>query len=357
MVKRVIILIAIIMAGSLATMAPLRAQAAKGAPFLDRLAAASPISITVAAPNGDRGPRGLAVVPDNFPVNGLLKPGAMVVSLTLDASGAQQQGRSLMQVAADGSVSTFFTAAPESNIAFTGGVTVLQGGFVAAASFPLAQGKPQSGSLVFLDRNGKVVADLAASGGLIDGPYCLLKSEVNPAEPVIFVSNWLSGIASRVDLTIEDGKLRIDGVTRVCEGFGVASPFGDLFALGPTGLYLSAQDKLSVVDSVKSQVSFSPGLASALLRDAGPPRPYFRDPAVKTPIALFIAPNRNLVTINLEDNMAVEFTQKGRFVAQFPLAPDHQGAIFSALVVTRNGKQFLAFTDSEDSTVKILEAR
>jgi hypothetical protein len=72
------------------------------------------LDVSTVASNGDQNPYGVAFVPDGFPSGGPLGPGDILVSnfnhaTTPPSGNVQGTGTTIVRVAPDGEVSTFFT--------------------------------------------------------------------------------------------------------------------------------------------------------------------------------------------------------------------------------------------------------
>jgi hypothetical protein len=116
-------------------------------------------TIPPAPASPDLNPYGVAFVPNGFPSGGKLNPGDILVSNFNDPDNTQGTGITITKVAPDGETSTFFqgTFSPPTDGGLTTALGVLQRGFVVVGQLPNLNGKPQSGSLLFLDKNGNVV--------------------------------------------------------------------------------------------------------------------------------------------------------------------------------------------------------
>jgi hypothetical protein len=133
-------------------------------------------TLTTVPANGDLNPYGVAFVPNGFPSGGALKPGDVLVSNFNNSSNQQGTGTTIVDIHPNGSESLFFqdSSAPGLDTA----LGVLKSGFVIVGNPPAtydSMGNLVSigqGSLLILDRNGKVVTTLS-DAKLLDGPWDL----------------------------------------------------------------------------------------------------------------------------------------------------------------------------------------
>ena len=139
------------------------------------------ISSTIPA-NGDLNPYGVAFVPPGFPKGGAIAPGDILVSNFNGASmtnpaGIQGTGTTIIKltpnglVAAPGSATTFFQGLPPPGLGLTTALGVLQRGFVLVGNVPTSGGTIQSGSLLFLDRNGNQLSNSPYTNALVNDPW------------------------------------------------------------------------------------------------------------------------------------------------------------------------------------------
>ena len=97
------------------------------------------------------------------------------------------------------------------------------------------------GSLLILDRNGKVVTTLSDSL-FLDGPWDLTVNDQGSTAQV-FVSNVLNGMVTRIDLTIpKGGNPIVESLTRIASGYLTRTDPAAL-VVGPTGLAYDAKTR------------------------------------------------------------------------------------------------------------------
>jgi uncharacterized protein (TIGR03118 family) len=132
------------------------------APVVPNLPAGARQTFSTVPANGDKGPRGVAIVPQGFAAGGLLNPGDVLVS-----NFNQGAGSTVMRFTPQGGKSVFFQG--QAGLGLTSALTTLQSGFVVVGSLPISNGTPQSGSLLFLDKNGNLVTTPTDSA-LLDSP-------------------------------------------------------------------------------------------------------------------------------------------------------------------------------------------
>src|SRR5579883_2800932 len=130
-------------------------------PIIAQLASATPTSVSTIPANGDLNPYGVAFVPNGFPGGGPLHPGDVLVSNFNASSNFQGTGTTIVKISPDGTQSLFFQG--PSGLGLTTALGVLKSGFVIVGSVPTTDGTSatvQQGSLLILDRTGKVVTTL-----------------------------------------------------------------------------------------------------------------------------------------------------------------------------------------------------
>ena len=168
----------------------LASTASSTAPLLPQLI--SPQSISTMPSNGDVNPYGIAFVPDNFPTDGKLQPGDILVSNFNNSQNAQGTGTTITQFHPAGNTTTFFQGS--AGLGLDAGLAILSKGFVLVGNVP-ATGNTASpvgaGSILILDKNGNQVGQI--TGSFIQGPWDFTAVEQNGGKTVqLFVSNALS---------------------------------------------------------------------------------------------------------------------------------------------------------------------
>src|SRR5262249_13923060 len=105
---------------------------------------------------GDQNPYGIAFVPPHFAEGGPLNPGDLLISNFNNSSNTQGTGSTIVRVTPNGQQSVFFQG--PSGIGLTTALGILKRGFVLVGNLPTdANGNPQQGSLLIIDRNGNLV--------------------------------------------------------------------------------------------------------------------------------------------------------------------------------------------------------
>lgn len=337
-------------------------------------------SSTVPA-NGDVNPYGVAIVPSGFPSGGTIKPGDVLVSNFNNSNNLQGTGTTIVSltpngiVAPSGSAKVFFHG---SGLGLTTALGVLRRGFVLVGNVPTSDGtigtiKP--GSLLFLDKNGKMVSPSPYTAKL-DGPWDLtIEDGFDRAQ--VFVSNVLNGTVTRLDLTVGRSSLTVNRATVIATGYTV-QPNAAALILGPTGLAYDKRDDLLYVASTGDNEIFVVRRAGSRSGSSGRGAVVFADPHLRGPLALVFAPNGNLLTANgdavnadpTQPSEIVEFTVAGKFVRQFDVDAAQGGAFGMAIAVDFAGAPsdpqtfpFLgfpahfAYIDDVSSTLTVLTRR
>lgn len=340
--------------------------------FLNRLAGAPSLTVSTTPPNGDRDPRGVAVVPPGFPGGGAVRVGDALVSNYADAQGVQGRGRTIVLVTPAGSASTFFEALPELGpVGLTGALVVLRAGLVVVGTTPAERGtagSAASGGLIFLDRAGNVLATLADSM-LLRGPWAASVDDTRPLAPVLYVANALDGTLTRVNLAMERAGSglapTVVGLTRVASGFAHGTaPDGAL--VGPTGLVLSPSlTGIYVADSGNNRVQLVAGVRQATATRgpgatvvAGAP---LRGPAGMAPSSagtLLSASSDAVAGGATPQNLVVEFFPRGgRLVATRQLDPGAAEALFGLAIKVFGGRPSLLYANRHLATLGVVPQR
>src|SRR5207302_5165200 len=124
--------------------------------------------------------------------------GDILVSNFNDKANQQGTGSTIVSITPQGTVSTFFQGTTGLGLSMALGV--LKRGFVLVGSVPTNDGTFNTihqGSLLILDKNGKIFANLA-SPTLLDGPWDLTVND-RGRFATVFVSNVLTGSVTRFD--------------------------------------------------------------------------------------------------------------------------------------------------------------
>jgi uncharacterized protein (TIGR03118 family) len=315
---------------------------------------------TTGAGAGDQNPYGIAFVPPHFAEGGPLNPGDILVSNFNNSANAQGTGSTIVRVTPNGQQSVFFQG--PSGIGLTTALGVLRRGFVLVGNLPTdANGNPQQGSLLIIDRNGTLVENLSDSA-LLDGPWDLaLNDEGDHAE--VFVSNVLSGTVTRIDLSIpQHGNPVVESETQIASGYFIR-PDPAALVVGPTGLAYDTEHDILYVASTGDNKIFAIHDAKDRESDAGMGHLVYQDNAhLHGPLGLLLAPNGDLITANGDavnpdpnhPSEIVEFTPSGHFVGQFSLNPAIGAAFGLALQFAAPDTQVrFAVVDDATNTVHV----
>jgi hypothetical protein len=297
----------------------------------------SPERIVSTVPtNGDVNPYGVAFVPEGFREGGPLEPGDILVSNFNDSNGVQGTGTTIVKIARDGKVSTFFQG--QTGLGLTTALGVLRAGFVLVGNVPTTNNgnTAEQGSLLVIDRFGNLVTTLT-NATLLDGPWDLAVNDLGSFAQV-FVSNVLNGTVTRLNVFAGDGDkddFRVLSMTQIAQGYAIA-PNSAAVVVGPTGLAYNPFADLLYVASTDDNAIFAIPHAAFTNQDISKGPLVYQDAAhLHGPLGLALAPNGNLITANGDavfaggtQNALVEFTPQGKFVAQFQVDPGNPGAAF-----------------------------
>jgi len=338
------------------------ANAHAHADILSNLATTTPVTASTIPANGDLNPYGAAFVPAGFAKGGMLNSGDLLVSNFNNSSNLQGTGTTIVRVTPNGSTSTFFQG--NAGLGLTTALGVLKRGYVIVGNLPTTDGTSataQQGSLLILDKNGKLVATLS-DPKLLDGPWDLTINDEG-AIAQVFVSNALSGTVTRIDLRVPtNGKApTVVGETQIASGYTHTTDPAALL-LGPTGLAFDDKTNTLFVASTADNAIYAIHNAEHTRRDAGTGKIIYQDSThLHGPLALVLAPNGDLIAsngdaVNADPNQPselVEFTQHGKFVSQFQVDPAAGGAFGIAIQTFADGQIRFAAVDDVTSTVSI----
>ena len=113
-------------------------QSTKHEPIIPNLPATPSFSPSTVPPNGDVNPYGVAFVPHNFAVGGILHPGDIIVSNFNDSANIQGTGTTIVRITPDAQTSVFFQGQP--GLGLTTALGVVRRGFVFVGSVPTTDG-------------------------------------------------------------------------------------------------------------------------------------------------------------------------------------------------------------------------
>lgn len=326
---------------------------------------------------GDANPYGVAVVPPGFPGDGALRPGDIIVSNFNNSSGLQGTGTSIEAVSPSGQTSTFFTAPSPTAadaigpVGLTTALVALPSGLVIVGNTPAIDNGATvlNGSLIFLDEHGAILLNLT-DDALLQGPWDMTADVSDPGNPILYVSDVLSGTVTRIDLHVARmaGKLMpvVESMTQIGSGFS-HEPNAAALVLGPTGLLLSHDGRtLYVADTGNNRVQVLHDVRSAT-GDQGAGRTVLANGPLNGPLALAWSPDGTVIVSNgdallpagpstPQPNLVVEFDpSNGKVIATRQLdTSGTPGGIFGIAVAPLSGSTSLIFVDDNTNTVNVL---
>jgi hypothetical protein len=338
-----------------AEVAPVRSTHHRQVPVIEQLATAPSRTASTIPENGDVNPYGVTFVPNGFARGGLLQPGDLLVSNFNNSSNLQGTGTTIVRVTPDNQTSVFFNAPAGSGL--TTALGVLKRGFVLVGNVPSTDGTSatvKQGSLMIVDKNGNLVANLTDSA-LLDGPWDLTVVD-GGSRAIVFVSNVLNGTVTRIDLRLPaKGGVQVQSLTQIASGY---THRGDpaAFELGPTGLvYDHATDTLYVASTADNAI-YAVHHAAHARSSRGTGKIIYQDDAhLRGPLGMTRASDGNLIVangdaVNGDPNFPselVEFTPRGQFIGQFSIS-DMQGGAFG-VATSPDGQFFSAVNDVTNS--------
>ena len=303
------------LAGSIAHAAPIG--------FLETLHKNTTLINTVPS-NGDQNPYALVVAPVSA---GTVKQGDVLVGNFNNAANLQGTGSTIVNYHPDTKEMSVFATVPRDLKECPGGIglstamTMLKSGWVIVGSTPSNDGTTNTkgaGCLIVLDSQGKVASTIASPD--INDPWGNMAVVDNGDHATLFVSNAGFGVGGadgnppvfkqatilRLDLDIPQGKPPVvKQETVIASGFGAQADKG-VFLVGPTGLALSADQKLLYAsDAIGNRVT---EIDDPTTRDssAGVGRQLTADGFLHRPLAMVTAPNGHLLVTNALNGQVVE---------------------------------------------------
>jgi len=298
-----------------------------------------PQTVSTVPSNGDVNPYGVAFVPREFPNSGVLQPFDLLVSNYNNSANLQGTGTTIVRVDGHGHPSLFFQG--QSGLGLTAALGVLRAGFVIVGNLPTTDGTSgtaQAGSLLFIDRNGRLVGTISNTQ-LVNGPWGLAINDQGSTAQ-IFVSNVLAGTVTRLDLALTRETVQFLDAVQVASGYN-HRPDPAALLLGPSGLaYDPTLDLLYVASSADNAVYAIPN-AGASGNNSGTGTLIYQDlNHLHGPIDIARTPNGDLVVANSDGSNVdakqpselVEFTPQGGFVTQSSVDPENGGAFGVAVM-------------------------
>jgi len=309
----------------------------------DRAFLPGPTRVVSTVPaNGDVNPYGVAFVPIEFPAGGTINPGDVLVSNFNASSNLQGTGTTIVDVPANAPVMLFFQGTAP--LGLTTALNILQKGFVLVGNFPSPDGtcgSASAGSILVIDKNGKLVSTISDS--TIQGPWdSTLLDEGNTAK--LFVSNALSGAVVRYDLKVTSSAVSVAKATQIASGY-LHNCDPVTFVDAPTGLVYDSYKDILYVSSSADNAVFAVSDAGNRTHDGGIGTVIYKDQKhLHGALGLAMAPNGHLLVTNndsinpdpAQPSELVEFTKEGQFVKEISLDPSPGGSF--GLAVETDGK-------------------
>jgi hypothetical protein len=322
-----------------------------------------PASVSTIPSNGDVNPYGVAFGPKTLPAGGGLQPGDILVSNFNNSQNLQGTGTTIIRVNSSGQTSTFFTS-PTNQPGLSAALGILTNGFVLIGNLPTADGTSatvQAGRLSVLDRFGNFLGTIG-SPSVVDGPWGMAVDDTGSGgtgTAHVFLSNVLSGVVSRFDITYAPASLSATALV-LAEGFTHRTDPAAL-VLGPSGLaYDAANDTLYVASSTDNAVYQIP--TASKTNSTVTATLFFSDTThLHGPLDMAFLPNGHLLVANSDGSNAdpnqpselVEYTATGQFVGQMPVDPNNGGAFGLAVNNMGWGTIRLAAVDDNANTLRI----
>jgi hypothetical protein len=322
--------------------------------------------------NGDLNPYGIVFVPRDFPSGGKVTPGDVLVANFNASSNLQGTGVTIIRFrpagpvapsvspGQSGTATTFFTS---SRHGLTTALGILRKGFVVVGNLPSTDGTFHTigqGSLQVIDRNGHLVRTLT-DATFLGSPWDLTINDEGTT-PQVFVSNVVTGTVTRIDLSVGETNVSVQSQNEIAKGYAHK---GDpvAFELGPTGLAFDQRANTLYVASTLDNAIYSVSAAGTRTSPVDKGRLVFKDPHLRGPLGLVLAPNGDLITANgdavnpdpTHPSGIVEFTKRGKFVVNSNIDASQGGAF--GIAVRPSGHAFIfAAVDDVPNTVTVFNA-
>jgi hypothetical protein len=219
--------------------------------------------------------------------------GDILVSNFNNSANLQGTGTTIVSASPNGNVGLFFQGTPP--LGLTTALGVLRKGFVVVGNVPTdSAGNPQAGSLLVLDRTGKIVATFT-NPTLLDGPWDLAVQD-NGDSAIVFVSCVLNGTVTRLDLTVESKDVTLNKATGIASGY-LFAPNAAALVVGPTGLAYDPDADVLYVASTDDNEIFAVKHAATASASSGTGAVIYQDQThLHGPLGLVLAPNGHLIS-------------------------------------------------------------
>lgn len=325
-----------------------------------------PASVSTIASNGDVNPYGVVFVPKTVAPGGGLQPGDILVSNFNNSFNLQGLGTTIVRVTKSGSVSTFYTGSA-SQPGLTAAIGILSNGVVLIGNLPTSDGTPNTvrpGQLAVLGSFGQFAGTIGRAA-TVDGPWAMAVYDTGTngtGVAHVFLSNVLSGVVSRFDITYTPSSLSAGDLV-LANGFNHRTDPAAL-VLGPSGLaYDRTHDVLFVASSVDNAIYEIPHAATTSSTQTA--TLVFTDLThLHGPLGLTILPNGHLLVANSDGSNVdpnqpselVEFSPTGQFLGQMPIDPNNGGAFGVAINTVAWGAFHMAYVDDNANALRITTA-
>ena len=365
---------AFVLAAGVAAFVAMPAAFAEPQGFLETLHHNTTLVNTV-PDNGDQNPYALVVAPVSA---GTIKQGDVLVGNFNNSTNLQGTGSTIVTYHPDTKQLTLFATVPRDLKECPGGIglstamTMLKSGWVIVGSTPSndgTTGTKGAGCLIVIDSQGKVASTIVSPN--INDPWGNMAVVDNGTSATLFLSNAGFGVGGadgnppvfkqatvlRLDLDIPQGKPPVvKKETVIGSGFGAQADKG-VFLVGPTGLALSADQKLLFVsDAVGNRIN---EIDEPMTRDtsAGVGRQLTADGLLHRPLAMVTAPNGHLLVTNALNGQVVEVVPEtgkqlyARWIdTDKAQSPPGSGDLFG-IVMTPEGDGFYYVEDDVNTLV------
>ena len=331
------------------------------------------------ADNGDLNPYAVIVAPVSA---GRIQQGDVLVDDFNKVSNLQGTGTTIIDYNPATKKTSLFAQLPahlaQCGVGLSTAMTMLKSGWVIVGSTPSTDGTTRTkgpGGLLVLDSNGKLVDTWTSTK--INDPWGNMAVIDNGTTASLFISMSGFGVPGpevhdpktgnslivkkatvlRIDLSIPEGKPPvITGETVIADGLGEKAD-KDVFLIGPTGLALGSNGTLYVSDAVENQIIAIPDAATRT-GSVGEGHVVSNGGLLHRPLALTMAPNGHLLSINGTNGQVVEIDPVSgkQFCAQWidadqAQSPPGNGDLFG-IAMTPDQKGFYYVEDDVNTLMK-----